>query len=369
MDSHDKFNREIPAPVYQKLLAIGKNLERRGFKESSKKPNLFYRNSGDGVVFADMRGTEDVPIWENPVPLIYFGKEELWRRTRLRESIIKELSTEQIPYRFSFYSGSASFELVESGDVYELDTIHREAFADNLFRLFWGVFDDPPDGYCKTCGGDFQKDLYFCSKKCENEGAIDAFLRSVDMAPSCQICNIKELALPYPEFNEYLSNNSIRYVKRLLTHHISYPVEGSAERTIRVCPKCHSRIHNSEEPALKDLKPPAGHSKKFYVKDVSKKGAVTFCGWCQYEWVARTNHPIRCPKCRGEFIVRRFSDSYSCPHCTYPFSKFDDFMEHTRREKSVILEREEKEQKQWERKMRSRRGEDERVYARKMGLR
>ena len=53
------------------------------------------------------------------------------------------------------------------------------------------------------------------------------------------------------------------------------------------------------------------------------------------EWVARADHPIKCPKYRKEFIIRRFSDSYSGSLYMQSFSNFDDFIEHAYREKSV----------------------------------
>lgn len=67
------------------MLETGKKLKKLGYKESTTKPHLFYKHikteirSKDGqitrvngAVFADLRGTEIVPIWSDSRPLIYF---------------------------------------------------------------------------------------------------------------------------------------------------------------------------------------------------------------------------------------------------------------------------------------------------------
>ena len=368
MNPRDKFGKEIYRSVFQRLLAVGQNLERIGFKESSTESNLFYRKDGDGIVFADMRGTKELPIWENPMPLIYFGKEEIWRRTRHRNSMIKELSMEQIPYRFSFYSGSSASELVESGDVYRLDAIHRETFADNLFKVFFEVYDDPPDGYCKTCKNDIQKDLYFCSKECENEGGNKVFLRLVEMAPECSICRIRELPHHCPEFEEYLRKNGIEYVKRLLTHHISYPVGTSVERTMRICPRCHSRIHNSDAPKLRDLRPPVGDSREFYKRNTHNAKPVAFCGWCGHDWKTRTEHPVRCPKCKSEYVSTGNSD-IACIHCKEIYPSLAEWRQHLEEVRMIrentLREKRSRNEKRDSRLLR----EGEMATARKFGLR
>ena len=315
-----------------------------------------------------MRRTEDLPFWENSVPLIYFGKEEMWRRARHRNSIIRELSTERVPYRFSFYSESAGFEAVESGNVYDLDTIHREAFADNLFMVFFEVYGDPPDGYCKTCKSDFQKDLYFCSKKCEYEGSQNVFLRLVGMAPGCKICHIKELSHLHPEFKEYLRKNGIGYVEVLLTHHVSYPVGGSTGRTIRICPKCHSRIHNTDDPELESLRPPAGDSKEFYNKNRDNANPVAFCGWCRHEWKTRIERPVRCPKCKSKYVSTLNSD-IECIHCKEIYPSLAEWRDHLEKVRTTGENTLRGKRSRYKRRDRRLSRENEKATARKFGLR
>ena len=66
----DKFGRKIYSKTFRILLFYGKLLEEAGYRESKKKPNLFYRKTEDVIFFADMRGTDEVPIWEGQLLLM-----------------------------------------------------------------------------------------------------------------------------------------------------------------------------------------------------------------------------------------------------------------------------------------------------------
>ena len=50
---------------------IGKKLETLEYMESQNKPNLFYKKINEKVIFADLRGTEVIPIWDDWRPMIY----------------------------------------------------------------------------------------------------------------------------------------------------------------------------------------------------------------------------------------------------------------------------------------------------------
>lgn len=58
------------------MLRIGDNLTKIGYREKNKKSNLFYKfindNEEKGTVFADLRGTLIVPIWEDTSPFTYY---------------------------------------------------------------------------------------------------------------------------------------------------------------------------------------------------------------------------------------------------------------------------------------------------------
>ena len=107
MQPKDKFGNPIYPYIYKKLLDIGNRLEMLGFMESVKKPNLFYLHfSNDATVFADMRGTPEVKIWEEPIPLFYLKLKEglpLWEQNRIKNTILKFFKENQIPFRESFY--------------------------------------------------------------------------------------------------------------------------------------------------------------------------------------------------------------------------------------------------------------------------
>ncbi|OLS29421.1 MAG: hypothetical protein HeimC2_00510 [Candidatus Heimdallarchaeota archaeon LC_2] len=78
MKAEDKYGRPIYKYIFSTLEKFGKSLINLNYKESKQKPNLFYRVlPNGGVIFADMRGTEIVPIWEDPRPMIYWKLDEL----------------------------------------------------------------------------------------------------------------------------------------------------------------------------------------------------------------------------------------------------------------------------------------------------
>jgi len=77
MKPEDKFGRRIYPKTFLILQKYGNILTELGWKESKNKPNLFYKEFDEIIVFADMRGTEIVPIWEDPCPLIYATSQNL----------------------------------------------------------------------------------------------------------------------------------------------------------------------------------------------------------------------------------------------------------------------------------------------------
>jgi hypothetical protein len=97
------------------------------------------------MVFADMRGTEIIPIWDEPYPYVYASGqlEDAWKRRRAINKALEDLNGVNIPHRFSFY------------DECEPD------------GLFFGYEKELADGKCKLCGKEFDSDGLFCSEKCE----------------------------------------------------------------------------------------------------------------------------------------------------------------------------------------------------------
>ncbi|MGA2663948.1 MAG: hypothetical protein ABSF83_03305 [Nitrososphaerales archaeon] len=79
--------------------------------ERPNKPNLFSRGVQEGVLYADLQGTEVVPIWDAPCPYLYFfahvdthvSKDE---ERRILKAEFKRLSDNDCPARSSFYQVS-----------------------------------------------------------------------------------------------------------------------------------------------------------------------------------------------------------------------------------------------------------------------
>ena len=105
---------------------IGKKLETLEYMESQNKPNLFYKKINEKVIFADLRGTEVIPIWDDWRPMIY--SKDLSNKDFYIEYI--NLTREGCNPRVSFY-----------------DESEPEG------RLF-GISNEIPSGYCKQCGAD-----------------------------------------------------------------------------------------------------------------------------------------------------------------------------------------------------------------------
>jgi hypothetical protein len=152
MIPQDKFNNSIYPSKFRILQKQGELLMKIGYKESKNKPNLFYKSAPKGVFFADMRGTEEVPIWKDTSPLFYWkfkAEIPMWKRRRLVNEELTNLDTKKIPIRFSYEvtNGAIEFEKTSS-------------FIDNSF-ITWD------DGYCKFCNKDFQDEGSYCSKECE----------------------------------------------------------------------------------------------------------------------------------------------------------------------------------------------------------
>ena len=197
MIAQDKFGNPIYPRVFRALEQHGYNLKMLGYTESLRKPNLFYRKNEElGVVFfADMRGTEEVPIWSDVRPLLYwhFMREyPNWLKRRLVKSELVAIDG-----RLSFY------------EVWEPEGL---------------MSNDSEDGYCKFCGKDFSDKGLYCSKECEDAD-------SETYQTHCAVCG-----------------KVITYETKI-THHVSY----EPEKTIDICRSCHSKIHRTNK--YQKLKP------------------------------------------------------------------------------------------------------------------
>lgn len=208
MKREDKFGRRIFSDkVWQKMLNYGRILNSLGYVESKRKPNLFYRNTGEIVFFADMRGSEYFPIWRYPNPLFYFrvldDQMPEWKINRLKMAELKRLKR----------AGANPERAMEDLDGPWL--------GDEWYE----------DGYCKVCGKDFQSDGYFCSDECKERWQLNEMLKELNSRPRCHVCG-----MPINPGDE-------------VSHHVSY----KDDAVVLVHRGCHIKIHRTN--SHPDLKP------------------------------------------------------------------------------------------------------------------
>jgi hypothetical protein len=222
MEPIDIKGRPIYSHIFKQLQNIGTILENFEWRESNNKPNLFYKTFNRVTVFADMRGTEVIPIWEAPYPYIYAisGFEDWERRNAIRLAS-KDFKNGEIEYRFSF------------PDTSEPD------------GLFFGPEDELADGFCKMCDAEItaedMRTALFCSDHCEKAHAQLEEMRreNRENAIKCVLCG-KPLGV--------FSSDTI-------LHHIQYE---PSEKLVHVCRSCHRKIHSNHEkyPDLAPSRPP-----------------------------------------------------------------------------------------------------------------
>lgn len=217
--------------IWQKLVETGKILEYLGYSESINKPNLFYSQINGSFMYADLRGTVVVPIWDDIRPLVYKSK-KLNFNSFMKEVV--RLKRAGCSPRGSFY------------DMYEPDG--------------WGFLldnEEIPTGYCKRCGKDIidivkwdilLEDIYSLYEK-----GIDYYLE----LNYCNICRKIEDSKKKFRSQNLKSMNLCELCERNeaeLKHHITY----DPPKTIRICRSCHGKIHkfgnNFPNPLWKERK-------------------------------------------------------------------------------------------------------------------
>ncbi len=165
----DKFGNEIYPSVFEKMRANERVLLKEGYFESRNSPNLFYRKVSEGMLFADMRSTEEVPIWEDTRPLFYWQFNDdvpMWKRRRLIKLELENLFRAESPCRLSFYFY----------DNPEFEGVSAMMSDDD------GVFEWP-DGHCQVCGKDFSSEGDYCSKECEDKSNDERKFQGNEKSP------------------------------------------------------------------------------------------------------------------------------------------------------------------------------------------
>ncbi|MBI3934024.1 MAG: HNH endonuclease [Acidobacteria bacterium] len=220
MIPEDKFGNPIDSRVFEHLNGNGRVLSRLGYVESKNKPNLCYKKIAEGRIYADMRGTEDVPIWVDTRQLFFWSFDEgvpKWKRRRIIKKELLRLAESACPSRLSFYAphASAEFEDVSTSIEEEKNTYEWD------------------DGYCRFCGKDFQDEGSFCSEECHKK------YREALKTP-CQVCSEK-----------------IEFFKE-----VRHPVSYFPEQVVFVHASCHNQIHKTD--LYPQLKPSKEETDRFY---------------------------------------------------------------------------------------------------------
>jgi hypothetical protein len=211
----DKYGKPIYSKPFAEIIKNGNNLNKNGYSESYNKPNLYYRKIPEGMLFADMRSSEVIPIWEDTRPLFYWKFNDevtMWKRRRIIKNEMLKLHAGSCPCRLSFYSHETE-EFISTSD------------CPGYINVDEGIFEWQ-DGYCLFCGKDLESDEPFCDENCRKEYQ-DSF------KDSCKICNKK---LDWKED---------------VGHHLNY----AEDVQIIVCKSCHAKIHLTNNPEFEDYKP------------------------------------------------------------------------------------------------------------------
>jgi len=215
----DKFGNPIYRGTFSRLCTIGRRLERLGYQESKKKPNLFYKGLKGVRVYADMRGTEEVPIWEEPRPLFYIFFSD-WS-SEGEKAVITEWDT----LRQRGCNPRLSFEGIMMRDPEDINSLDQCGFCGRLYFTRKGF-----DGI----GG-------FCSEQCflfhftvgDIRDAIDGPIEQV-RKKKCAVCGKH----PRLKIRQHPLGPSSVWEQRFDRHHVNY----ETDETVLVCKQCHGKI-------------------------------------------------------------------------------------------------------------------------------
>ena len=212
--------------IWNQILENGGILQKLGYDESINKPNLFYKcltfsQNQNGIIFVDLRGTDFVPIWEDPDPIVY-KNDNLAFADFFKEVVT--LKGSGVSIRFSFF-----------------DMCEPEG---------WGFFlNEIPSGYCKRCGKNILEEVDWTILQ---NGAYNIKIQEklIDINIEVNHCNIckKMEYIKHDYRNKCLKSADVCEIcgekKADLTHHITY----KPAKTIRLCRSCHGVLHKKEFP-------------------------------------------------------------------------------------------------------------------------
>ena len=228
----DKFGKPIFDSVWTQLCEIGAKLKMAHYREHTKKANLFLKLESGFLLYADMRGTELAPIWEDPCPLFYVfpadaqedDDDSRIKRNKVMATEIYKLQNLGIKVRPSFYESAEPDS--DSFDVYFSCVECEKAF---------GVPSNEP--YCSGCVG----------RQAETEKRKAAI--ELNRSDKCDLCGARTLP-PGKSSDVRMKLGNELDIRISEIHHTHY----IPERTINVCRQCHSKIHRSKDPYYQQFK-------------------------------------------------------------------------------------------------------------------
>ena len=250
----DRFGRFVTADVARRIHWIGGELEDLGFRESKKKQHLYYlrihKNDkiGDVTVFADMRGSEVVPIFDETCPMIYCSFDRSFRLESLErnEWSFKLHNEEKLVWsEWNGYGISPR----ETDEYFSYLVMHILDLRGIPSRRTYDVASVQADDFEEYVGTLAEKESVAMR---EYNSYFSKFMKQVEefspkrLWKKCRLCGVDGISKHSSPSSvlEWYENEG-----KLEMHHVSY----IPEVVIPVCKKCHVKIHHSGE--YEHLKP------------------------------------------------------------------------------------------------------------------
>ena len=265
----DRFGRHVSSSVKRRVRQIGQELSKIGFFESKKKPDLFYlkicANSeiGDVTVFADLRGTEVIPIFEETCPLIWANFDRSFRLESLKKSFDSTILHYDDEMVWSKWDGFG----ISPGDTEDyfchlvMHLLELRGVDSRRTHDVFSVMAQEHNEFEETTAAKLRESILEYNKYLElYQAEVRQHSRSI-LWKQCRLCGANGIS-------ESSTHQSIQEWKengvKLEMHHVSY----IPEVVIPVCKKCHVKIHHSDE--YSHLKPEM--ARKEWMQRSARKG-------------------------------------------------------------------------------------------------
>jgi hypothetical protein len=231
----DKFGKKIYGITWKKLCENGIRLKDAGYYECKDK--LFVREESGFKLYADMRGTDEVPIWHDTRPLFYvFPTDDVEKRNAVMAKEIERLQQIGIEVRLSFYEkmepGSGSF------GVYFWCIKCNKAFGFPSGEPYCQACEE----YCAGCERHHKLNCQQCKKR---DAAI-----ILSKSEKCALCGVRVVDRSRLSYIREMLGSEVE-IREKQEHHIHY----IPEKIIVVCRQCYSKAHRSKDPFYQQFRP------------------------------------------------------------------------------------------------------------------